>query len=47
VLRAETLSLLPGFEQQTWNCKTAREGVYLQRRIARGEHYEFSAAGWA
>ena len=47
VLRLEALSLAPGFEQQTWDCKTARTGVYLQRRIARGEHYEFSASDWS
>ncbi len=46
VLRAETLSVLPGFEQQTWDCKTRREGVFLQRRITRGQHFEFSAADW-
>ena len=46
VLRLESLSLQPGFEQQTWDCRTARDGVYLQRRIARGEHYEFAAASW-
>jgi len=43
VLDPAALSLREGFEQQTWDCKTARGGVYLQRRIERGQHYEFEA----
>jgi hypothetical protein len=43
VLDPTALSLREGFEQQTWDCKTARGGVYLQRRIERGQHYEFEA----
>ena len=42
-LKADALSLPRGFEQQTWDCKTARAGVYLQRRIERGQHHEFAA----
>jgi len=47
VLEPTALSLREGFEQQTWDCKTARGGVYLQRRIARGQHYEFAAQSFA
>jgi hypothetical protein len=43
VLKADVLSMPRGFEQQTWDCKTSRGGVYLQRRIERGQHYEFAA----
>jgi hypothetical protein len=43
VLDPTALSLREGFEQQTWDCKTARGGVYLQRRIERDQHYEFEA----
>jgi hypothetical protein len=46
VLRPDVLSMPRGFEQQTWDCKTARSGVYLQRRIAPGEHHEFTASAW-
>jgi RES domain len=46
-LAPQALSLAPGFEQQTWDCKTARAGVYLQRRIERGQHYEFAAQSFA
>jgi hypothetical protein len=47
VLVPRALSLPPGFAQQTWDCKTARAGVYLQRRIERGQHYEFAAQSFA
>jgi RES domain-containing protein len=43
ILRLAVLSMPRGFEQQTWDCKTARTGVYLQRRITRDHHYEFTA----
>ena len=43
VLAAEALSLPRGFEQQTWDCRTAQAGVYLQRRIERSQHFEFAA----
>jgi len=46
-LEPTALSLREGFEQQTWDCKTARAGVYLQRRIERGQHYEFAAQSFA
>ena len=45
VLRADSLSLTEAFEQQTWACKTSRDGAYLQR-AGGGERYEFSAAVW-
>lgn len=41
VLRLEALSLARQFEQQTWDCKTTRTVVTLQRRLARDESYEF------
>jgi hypothetical protein len=47
VLKPDALSLARGFEQQTWDCKTARAGVYLQRRIERVQHYEFAAQSFA
>jgi len=47
VLDPTALSLREGFEQQTWDCKTARGGVYLQRRIERGQSYEFTAQSFA
>lgn len=47
VLRPDVLSMPRGFEQQTWDCKTARTGVYLQRRITREQHYEFAASAWS
>jgi hypothetical protein len=43
VLRPDALSMPRGFEQQTWDCRTTRAGVYLQRRIERGAHHEFAA----
>jgi len=43
VLEPAALTLPEGFEQQTWDCKTSRAGVYLQRRIERVQHYEFAA----
>jgi hypothetical protein len=46
-LASHALSLPPGFDQQTWDCKTARAGVYLQRRIERGQQYEFAAQSFA
>ena len=43
VLRADALSVPRNAEQQTWDCKTTRTTVYLQRRVERGDHYEFAA----
>ena len=43
VLEPGALSLRAGYEQQTWDCKTTKSAVYLQRRIERGEHHEFAA----
>lgn len=45
VLRSEALSLAEALEQQTWACKTSRDGAYLQR-AGGGERHEFSATGW-
>ncbi|MFN2644018.1 MAG: RES family NAD+ phosphorylase [Burkholderiales bacterium] len=44
VLSAKALSLAQPFEQQTWACKTAAAGAWLER--AGGERLEFSAADW-
>jgi hypothetical protein len=43
VLRPNALSMPEGFEQQTWDCRTTRSLVYLQRRVERSAHYEFTA----
>jgi hypothetical protein len=45
VLTPEVLSLAPGFEQQTWACKTTQGGAFLQR-TGRGGEFEFAASGW-
>lgn len=44
VLNLESLSLREPFEQQTWACKTAAEGAWLQR--AGGGRYDFPAVDW-
>jgi RES domain-containing protein len=44
VLKFEALSLAEPFEQQTWACKTAATGAWLQR--AGGERYDFPASDW-
>jgi RES domain len=45
VLRPQALSLPRTFDQETWVCKTTREGAWLQR-TGRGEQYEFAAQDW-
>lgn len=45
VLRPEALSLVAPFEQQTWACKTAAAGAWMQR--AGGERYDFPATDWS
>lgn len=45
VLKLESLSLAEAFGQQTWACKTLRDGAYLQRAGGE-ERYEFAATGW-
>jgi hypothetical protein len=45
VLRPEALSLAEPFEQQTWACKTAAGGAWMQR--AGGERYDFPATDWS
>jgi hypothetical protein len=45
VLRVNALALLEPSSQQTWACKTSRQGAFLQR-AGRGERYEFAAADW-
>jgi len=45
VLRAEALSVAEPLVQQTWACKTASAGVYLQR-AGLAERFEFPAAEW-
>ncbi len=46
VLRPDGLSLAGTFEQQTWVCKTSRDGAYLQR-AGGNERHAFPAAHWA
>ena len=43
-LAPAALSLKPGFAQQTWACKTSREGVYLRHDDGA---YSFEASNWA
>jgi hypothetical protein len=45
VLRAEALSLVEPFVQQTWACKTTASGAWMQR--AGGERYDFPASDWS
>jgi hypothetical protein len=45
VLDVEALSHAEPLAQQTWACKTTRDGAYLQR-AGEGRRYEFSAAQW-
>jgi hypothetical protein len=45
VLRPEALSPVEPFEQQTWACKTAASGAWMQR--ADGERYDFPATDWS
>lgn len=45
VLRAQALSLVEPFEQQTWACKSAASGAWMQR--AGGERYDFPASDWS
>lgn len=44
VLRPDALALVEPFEQQTWACKTAASGAWMQR--AGGERYDFPASNW-
>jgi len=44
-LKLKALSLPSTFEQQTWACKTTRDGAYLQP-TGSGEKYEFAASAW-
>ncbi len=44
VLRPDALSLVEPFEQQTWACKTAAAGAWMQR--AGGERYDFPSSDW-
>lgn len=45
VLKAQALSPVAPFEQQTWACKTAASGAWMQR--AGGERYDFPASDWS
>jgi len=47
VLRSGALVMPEGFEQQTWDCKTTRTLVYLQRRVERRNHHEFAAESFS